>query len=145
MFAFSLPYSFNFYAIVVILFYYIFAYNYLLHSHNLNLQKETIILFTFPPSLPFRMITINWINSLIFLTPSYYDVFMIENRVCKITGPHFTRNVTSPNGLQGIPLKPTNGYRLGIVTFPSMIFTCNYCYGPSISLSSCDTKTNQDT
>ena len=48
VFAFSLPYSFTLYAIVFTLFYYILAYICLLHSHSLNLQKETITLFT-PP------------------------------------------------------------------------------------------------
>ena len=64
MFAFFFSYSFTLYAIVFVLFYYIFAYIRLLHSHSLNLQKETITLFT-PPC---KVITIGWIN-LIFLTP----------------------------------------------------------------------------
>ena len=62
VFSFSLPYSLNLYTIFFILFYYIFAYNYLLHLYILNLQKRTITLFT-----PSRVITIGWIN-LIFLT-----------------------------------------------------------------------------
>ena len=37
VFAFSLPYSLTLYVIVFIFFYYIFAYNCLLNSHNLNL------------------------------------------------------------------------------------------------------------
>ena len=47
--------------IVFILFYYIFASNYLLHSYNLNLQKETITY-----SSPSKVITIGWINFFFF-------------------------------------------------------------------------------
>ena len=54
VFAFSLPYSFTLYAIAFILFYYIFAYNCLLYSHNLHLQKKS----PSPYSLPFRVITL---------------------------------------------------------------------------------------
>ena len=73
MFAFSFPYSLNLYAIVFILFYYVFTYNNLLHSHNLNLQKETITLFT----LSSKVITIGWI-SLIFLTKIIICLFIIQ-------------------------------------------------------------------
>ena len=73
VFAFSFPYSLNLYAIVFILVYYVFAYNYLLHSYNLNLQKETITLFT-PPS---RVTTISWI-SLIFLAKIVIYLFIIQ-------------------------------------------------------------------
>ena len=71
VFAFSLPYSFNLYAIVFILFYYILAYNCLLHSYFLNLLKKIISIFT-------PLITLDWIN-LIFLTKVFkvFSIFLI--------------------------------------------------------------------
>ena len=69
------------------MFYYIFAYNYLLHSYNLNFQKETITLFTPPPS---RVITLGWIN-LIFLTVCFERFGFL---VHKHTKGHFGKNIT---------------------------------------------------
>ena len=79
VFAFSLPYSFTLYAIIFILFYYIFAYNCLLHSYNLNLQKEIITLFIPPQGDYLRLNQFNFSNNNnnnLFFQNFVFDIFL---------------------------------------------------------------------